>query len=884
MKAVGYFQGLRLALTAGALAVLPAAGAAYESALPLITSARQAHDLPQEEALRRYPVDLRATVTYYDPYIDPRHGALFICDASGGIFVSVPARPILPIRAGMLIEVSGVTGPGDFAPVVENGHVRILGDSTLPDAPRVNFARLASGAEDTQWVEVEGVVQSAHASGKNVVLDLSMSDGMISATTVEQPGVDYNRLVDARIRLHGAVAPLFNTTRQMIGARLFFPGMEQVVVDEPPPVNPLLLPPTPIARLLLFAPDGSTIHRRHVRGRVTLLWPGRLLCIQDDTRGLCVAVSQTVPIALGDMADVLGFATVADYAPTLTNASYSRAAPGGLVQPQPATADRALHGDLDGKLISIEGQLIGQDHAASDSELILSAGKYVFAAVLPHARTAAWKDGSLLRVIGICSVQVDPQETMGHEGTLVPKSFRVRLRSARDIQVLRTPSWWTPRNAVLSLGVAVAVALAVLGWVVVLRLRVRRQTEVIRRQLEQTAALKEAAVAANRAKSEFLANMSHEIRTPMNGVMGMIELAQGRGPSPEISEYLRIAQGSAESLLRVINDILDFSKIEAGRLELESVDFELRSWLDEAIATFRPSAAEKGIALSCEVDPGLPRVVQGDMTRLRQILVNLVGNALKFTARGSVRVDIGRATAPASSESNGCVLHFSVSDTGIGIPKEKQQTVFEPFSQGETSMARKFGGTGLGLSICSRLVKMMGGRIWVESDPGRGSCFHFTAELKAGNETAASPAQSEERSPSGAAVSSLRVLLAEDNPVNQIVACKMLQQRGHLVTVAASGREAIERFREERFDLVLMDVQMPEMDGFEAAAALRHLEAGSGAHVPIIAMTAHAMQGDRERCLQAGMDDYVSKPVRPQALFRAIEAAGGSSTVPGNTH
>ena len=880
MKTVEYDCGRWLRLVACVFAVLPVLAASHPASLPLITDARRAHNLDHEEAVRRHPVLLRATVTYYDPYIDARHGALFVCDSTGGIFVSVPARPILPLRAGTLVEISGVTGPGDYAPIVEEARVRILGSSSLPAPPRVSLAHLATGAEDGQWVEVEGVVQCVRPSGKNVSLDLSMSDGVIRATTVEDSGADFNRLIDAKVRLRGAAAPLFNKTRQMIGARLFFPGLSQVVVEEAAPANPFRVPPAPVARLLGFTPGLSYVHRAHVRGQVTLVWPGHMLCIQDETRGLCLHSSQTDPVSLGDVVDVLGFPAVADYVPTLTNSTYLKARADAPVRPRVVTADEALHGDLDGDLVAIEGQLIGQDHGADDSALILSAGKFVFAAILPRTPPAAWREGSVLRVTGICSVQVDPQETIRHEGAAVPKSFRVLLRSPDDIAVVRAPSWWTARNALMALGVAIAAALAVLGWVVVLRTRVRRQTEVIRGQLEQTAALKEAAVTANRAKSEFLANMSHEIRTPMNGVMGMIELAQSRPLSPEVAEYLNIAQGSADVLLRVINDILDFSKIEAGRLELEAVDFDLRAWMEQTIAAFRPRAAEKGIDLSGSADADVPEAVQADMTRLRQVLVNLVGNALKFTDNGSVRVRVRRAAGTAEREGHALTLHFTVSDTGIGIPLEKQQSVFEPFAQGDSSMARRFGGTGLGLSICSRLVTMMGGMIWLESEPGHGSHFHFTVQAKPAALPALSDARSREGQPAGAPGSTapLRVLLAEDNPVNQMVACKMLEQRGHVVTVAASGCEAIELFRREPFDLVLMDVQMPEMDGFEAASALRELERSTGRRVPIIAMTAHAMQGDRERCLQAGMDEYVSKPVRPQVLFAAVDSAAASSS------
>jgi signal transduction histidine kinase/CheY-like chemotaxis protein len=866
----------RIALLGWTIALMtPAIRAASDpGALPVITEARRAHSLSQEEALRRYPVHLTAVVVYYDPYIDVRHGALFVHDASGGIFVSLPARPILPLRAGALIDIAGVTGPGDYAPIVEHVQVRVLRMSSLPAyTPRVNYSHLLTGAEDAQWIEVEGVVHSVLPGRANVSFDLSMTDGVIRATTVRQDGIDYMSLLDSRVRIRGAAAPLFNKKRQMIGARLFFPGMEQVTVEEAAPANPFRSQPVPIGRLLMFTPDIGWVHRAHIRGSVTLAWPGRLLCVQDDSQGLCLSTSETLPLALGDVADVVGFPTVAGYAPTLTDARYVRAGRGTPLSGNPVTAEAALNGNHNGELIAIEGQVIGRSWAADEPALVLASGQFVFPAILPRSDPPTWEEGSVLRVTGICSVQIDPQETARREGGAVPKSFRVLLRSPGDVVILRTPPWWTPRHALLAVGLAIAVALAVIAWVVQLRRRVRRQTEVIRRQLQQAGALQEQAVAANRAKSEFLANMSHEIRTPLNGVMGMVELALSDRPSPQVAEYLRIALRSADVLLRVINDILDFSKIEAGKLELESVEFDVREWLEETVAAFRPRAREKGIELYVELGSDVPRRVRGDVTRLRQILVNLLGNALKFTERGSVRVCVTRGSTPPDSSVER--LHVSVSDTGIGISPEKQQSIFEPFAQADASMTRKFGGTGLGLGICSRLVQMMGGGMWVESEPGRGSTFHCTAVLglAPGSQETSDVVPAGCRSSAEAACApSLRILLAEDNPVNQVVAVKMLEHHGHSVSIAASGREAIERFRSQPFDVVLMDVQMPEMDGFEATAALRALETGSGRRVPIVAMTAHAMQGDRERCLRAGMDAYVSKPIHKDALFGAIEA------------
>jgi signal transduction histidine kinase/CheY-like chemotaxis protein len=922
-----------------------------------LTTAKAIRQLPADQARLEMPIRLEAVVTYNDPL----QRVAIVQDKTAGIWVW-SNELTSKLALGDSIILTGVTAPGDFAPILMPTAIEIRSRGvSLPKPGPYSEEDIFAGRADSQWIELDGIVRENRVdSGQRSLL---ISHGgyrfrALFAGTLPLPP----SLINARVRVRGVCATVFNSTRQIQGIQVYAQSMSQLTVLKPSPFAAYDGPITPIARLATFTPEDSAGYRLHLHGTVLATASTGPTWIRDATGAVLIRDHAALGLAPGDDVDVAGFATVGNAAAEVENAELRRNGPGTAPQPIPITNEQALSGEYNAQLVNMDARLVDQFQSGAERILLVQAGRHTFAVRSKEPLSGLYL-GSVLRLTGIC--------VLGAQAGNGLPSFELVLRSPADLAVLRGAPWLTRDRAYLVLGLLAFLSLAACVWVAILRRRVNRQTKIISDKLVEVEALKERAESGSRAKSEFLANISHEIRTPMNGVLGMTELALEQPLEPVLRDTLRMVKSSADSLLSIVNNILDLSKVEAGKLELELLECNLTNCIEETVCMLATRAHAKDLELICDLSADLPEVVLTDPSRLRQILTNLLGNSIKFTNRGEVELVVGVDGRDEQTAS----VHFAVRDTGIGIPKEKQSLIFAAFTQADASTTRLYGGSGLGLSIASQLVNLLGGKIWVESAVDEGSTFHFTVPLKVLQDStivdarvtkganaliiepnaasarllstlltnfkirctvAASPeevrqtkfglvfcgiehrekvsrwssarvvlmgprgknhnhasylpkpilrrelaavlAEEQQRDESGLTTEQVRnqklqVLVVEDNRINQIVARRLIERYGGEVVVASDGREAVTAMEARQFDVVFMDIQMPGMDGLEVTREIRAKEKGTAHHQYIVAMTAHAMAADHERCLAAGMDDYLSKPVQPPKLKAILEIA-----------
>ena len=706
-------DGTEIVLSQAEVGTAPGEGGSDQ--VKVLTDLSSVRHLTPEEAASGYHAHLHhVVITYYSSAV----GGLFAQQGSGASFVRVAQMTGPPFRPGAIADIDGTVSPGGFAPNIIGAKVTIVGFGDTPKAQEGDPEDVFAGRSDCFWIQARGVVQSVSTRGGQTLLQLAWGAHRLLAY-VGGPNAEPAHLLDSQIRIEGAVGAIFNAQNQLLENQIFVPDPRFLTIERQA-VDRERLPVLRIAELLSFSPNRSPSQRIHAQGMITFAGP-KSAFLQDESGGVELQTKDGNRPHLGDQVDVFAFTEPGKLGPVLRNAQFSTSGIPIRIHPAVVTPGDILLGGYQSKLVTLDAVVAERLLRNAVQSIVLRAGGEVFHAALPGPVESipGVEEGAVVRLTGVCV----PQTAVNDDS--FPSSFQLLLRSPKDVVLLRAAPWLTKRTKTIAAWM-IAVVLMSLAWVIVLRRRVDQQTRIIGQKLNEQEMLKEAAEQASRAKSDFLANMSHEIRTPMNGILGFTDLLLYSPVDDEQKDYLQAVKFSAQSLLQVLNDILDFSKVEAGRLVLEQEEFDLHECVRFALQVIAPEANQKALSTRASIADGVPRYVKGDSHRLRQVLLNLLGNALKFTRVGSISLEL---QASSLTESSATIL-FCVSDTGIGIPPASQGSIFEAFEQADGSVTRRYGGTGLGLAICYRLVQLFGGRIWVESEPDRGSKFWFTANFR----------------------------------------------------------------------------------------------------------------------------------------------------------